>query len=553
MKKLGRQFRHKARTLSRSVRDSLDKISFRHLLLLFEIFVFFVLVVFVLSGNRAVAFDRIGRRADLILFFTGALVLVALHLFINRRIGKRLDLRFKQQQRKEREIFFDLSQAASGAKSIDELYKLVVETISNALQTNSVSILVRDEKTKDYFCRASSLNVLEETISKDSFTVKRLKNLDTPFAINSSDFAVWERAFTSATSKVKEARQRERETLERLKARLLLQIVMKDELVGVVALGERKGGKSFSSEDKQLLMAVASQMAVVIENSKLVERMVEEERLKRELALATEVQQRLFPQDVPQLSSIELAGFCQPARGIGGDYYDFIELDEGQTGIAIADVAGKGTAAALLMSIVQASLRSQAITQSQIIGVENPLAEIVSTMNKLLWRSSGAASYATFFYAQFNEERKQLSYVNAGHNPPLLLRSRCFQSESASVKSFEKNISLSASSGTTANCEKIEQLNTGGLVLGLFEDFSWEQETIDLQSGDLLFAYTDGVTEALNEIEEEFGEERLKNLLCGLSDLSVDELKEKVFVELQEWCGNAPLYDDMTFVILKVK
>jgi phosphoserine phosphatase RsbU/P len=553
MKKLGRQFKFKARTLSRRVRDSLDKISFRHLLLLFEIGVLFVLTVFALSGSRASLFDRLGKRADLILFLTGAIALVALHLFVNRRIGKRLDGRYKRKQLKEREIFFDLSQAASGATTIDELYKLVVETISDALQTNSVSILVRDEKTKDYYCRASSLNVLEETISTDSFTVKRLKNLDTPFAINASDFAVWERAFVSASSNLKEARKRERETLERLKARLLLQIVMKDELIGVVALGERKGGKSFSSEDKQLLMAVASQMAVVIENSKLVERMVEEERMKRELALATEVQQRLFPQEIPTLSSIELAGFCQPARGIGGDYYDFIELDEGQTGIAIADVAGKGTAAALLMSIVQASLRSQAITQSQIIGIEHPLAEIVSTMNKLLWRSSGVASYATFFYAQYNEEKKQLSYVNAGHNPPLLLRSRCYQGESASVKSFEKNISLSTSSLQKVDCEKFEQLDKGGLVLGLFEDFSWEQETIELQSGDLLFAYTDGVTEALNENEEEFGEERLKSLLCELSELSVDELKEKVFVELQKWCGNAPLYDDMTFVILKVK
>ncbi len=120
-------------------------------------------------------------------------------------------------------------------------------------------------------------------------------------------------------SKLKEAKQKERETLERLQARLLLQVAAKGELIGIVALGKRKSGRSFSSDDKQLLMAVASQMAVVIENSKLVERMVEEERLKRELALATEVQQRLFPQEIPKLSSIELAGFCQPARGIGGE------------------------------------------------------------------------------------------------------------------------------------------------------------------------------------------------------------------------------------------
>ena len=235
MKKLARQLRHKIRIAVRSVRESFVNISFKHLLLLFEIIVLFLLFVFALSGNRASVFDKLGSRADVILLIAGVLVLSATHLFVNRKIGSRLDKRFKQAQKKEREIFFDLSHASNGAKTIDELYKVVVETIGDALQTDSVSILVKDEKLKDYFCRASSLDTIDESIANDSFTVKRLKNLETPLAINENDFATWERAFASASSKLKEAKQKERETLERLQARLLLQVAAKGELIGVVA------------------------------------------------------------------------------------------------------------------------------------------------------------------------------------------------------------------------------------------------------------------------------------------------------------------------------
>ena len=144
-------------------------------------------------------------------------------------------------------------------------------------------------------------------------------------------------------------------------------------------------------------------MAFIIENAKLFQRMVEEERLRRELSIATEVQRRLFPASPPEVASLELSGFCQPAREIGGDYYDFLILDDGQIGIAVADVAGKGISAALLMSTVQASLRSQAIA------ARGSLSDLVSTMNRLMYSSTGAASYATSIYAQFDEVTRCLN------------------------------------------------------------------------------------------------------------------------------------------------
>src|SRR5207302_10957913 len=145
-------------------------------------------------------------------------------------------------------------------------------------------------------------------------------------------------------------------------------------------------------------------------------RIVEQERLRRELALAAEVQMRLFPDNNPETGTLQLFGVCLPARGVGGDYYDFLHLGDGRIGIALADVAGKGIAAALIMSVVQASLRSLAESDGA------SLAELAGRLNRLLHRSTGSNSYATFFYAQFDEDSRRLRYVNAGHNPPYLLR-----------------------------------------------------------------------------------------------------------------------------------
>jgi sigma-B regulation protein RsbU (phosphoserine phosphatase) len=372
----------------------------------------------------------------------------------------------------------------------------------------------------------------------------------------------------SDTPQMREARLREIATLECIKSRLLLQVMMKDHLVGIISLGPRPGNLPFSAEDKQMLMSVAGQMAFVIENAKLVERMVEEERLKRELTLATEVQRRLFPECPPECDALELSGFCQPARGVGGDYYDFLTLDDGQIGIAVADVAGKGISAALLMSIVQASLRSQAIA------ARGSLSDLVSTMNRLMYRSTNEASYATFFYAQFDPQTRALTYVNAGHNPPFLVRAagarrdeaeprvllRCARAAgggqgigAGATTALLEAPASSPPEGAGARAELTKLLSSGGPVIGVFSDCVYEQETIQMQSGDVLVAYTDGVTEALNPEGEEFGECRLERVLTASAHLAADEISATIVERVRQWCGQAPQHDDLTFVVLKVK
>jgi sigma-B regulation protein RsbU (phosphoserine phosphatase) len=413
-------------------------------------------------------------------------------------------------------------------------------------------------------------------LQRDAFVVKRLRKLGIPLGIGPEDFEVWAQAVSADVQARKEARIIEIETLQGINTRLLVQIMMKDELVGVISLGPKAGEKVFSPEDKRMMKAIAGQMAFIIENSKLVQRMVEEERLRRELSVATEVQRRLFPSCPPEVATLELSGFCQPAREVGGDYYDFLTLDDGQIGLAVADVAGKGISAALLMSTVQASLRSQAIA------ARGSLSDLVSTMNRLMYSSTGASSYATFFYAQFDETTRHLTYVNAGHNPPFLLRARHSSSSSGASKAHAPDISCEAlnfkrksiapsgrETGTAAavleapasliedtesgETQPFMRLTSGGPVIGVFRSCVYEQETVQLESGDVLLAYTDGVTEAFNTDGEEFGEERLQELLRSSSHMSADELRDTVVHCVRDWCATAPQHDDLTFIVLKVK
>lgn len=274
-------------------------------------------------------------------------------------------------------------------------------------------------------------------------------------------------------------------------------------------------------------MSIAAQLALVIDNARLTERMVAQERMRRELALAAEVQQRLLPSAPPQCVAMEIAGFCEPARGVGGDYYDFINFDDRQLGLAIADVAGKGMPAALLMSTVQATLRSLTARNGSNGDCDQELASIVSKLNRLLFNTTNGEHYVTFFYATFDQSTQLLTYVNAGHNPPLYLHAN------------ENN--------------EFRELTAGGTVAGAFEHSRYEQETVQMESNDLLFLYTDGLSEAFNKDGEEFGSNRIMETLKANAQLSVDEIRDQVVRRVKEWCSGVSLYDDLTFVVMKVK
>jgi sigma-B regulation protein RsbU (phosphoserine phosphatase) len=251
----------------------------------------------------------------------------------------------------------------------------------------------------------------------------------------------------------------------------------------------------------------------------------EKERLQSELEIAKEVQAQLFPKDVPILKTMQLTGLCKPARMVSGDYYDFFCLNDTKIALAIGDVAGKGISAALLMAAIQSIMRAQ-LMHSDAGGDRNPAGETaraVSLLNRQLFANTSPEKYATFCFGIYDEESRVLSYTNAGHLQPLLVRGR-----------------------------ETTLLEVTGTVVGAFANVKYEERTVALQPGDLLVAYTDGIAEPENEYGEQFGEERLTDLLLRHQGLDSHEIIARVMESVIQWTNAPELPDDMTLLVAKV-
>lgn len=252
----------------------------------------------------------------------------------------------------------------------------------------------------------------------------------------------------------------------------------------------------------------------------------EKSRLESELEIAREVQRQLFPRSAPVVAGLELYGVCKPARGVSGDYYDFFRLDRNRVVLVLGDVSGKGISAALLMAAIQSALRAQVYDgrspDEASAGLSLSTAEVVGKLNRQLAESTPTEKFATFFYAVYDGETRKLTYTNAGHPPPVLFRRG-----------------------------KIERLRTGGTVVGLFSPLAYEQSEIGLEPGDVLLAYTDGITEPENIYGEEFGEERVLEVARRALSGTAEFLVEEIYRSVSDWTGSPELQDDMTLLVAK--
>jgi sigma-B regulation protein RsbU (phosphoserine phosphatase) len=314
----------------------------------------------------------------------------------------------------------------------------------------------------------------------------------------------------------------DRRLLGDLGAQLLVPLAVKDRLMGFISLGPKRSEEPYSRTDLRLLETVAAQAALALENSQLAAAVaadaVHRERLSRELEIAREVQQRLLPQTLPEIAGLDYAGICRPALGVGGDYYDFLALPDGNLGIAVGDVSGKGVPAALLMASLQASLRGQAILGS------TDLATLMSNLNRLICDATQDNRFATFFYGQYEPRTRRLTYVNAGHDPPMLFRGA-----------------------------EVIRLETGGMIVGWLPDAVYTQQTLELEPGDLLVAFTDGISEAQNADQQEWGEQRLMEVAARARDLPAEDLLRHILAEADAFVAGAPQYDDMTLVAARIR
>ena len=283
--------------------------------------------------------------------------------------------------------------------------------------------------------------------------------------------------------------------LRRWGAQLLVPVAHGEQLLGVLCLGNKLGARRYNFEDMTMLSVLAGQTAIALVNSRLYQESLEKRRIEEELARARDIQESLLPKICPKGDKFLISALSKPSRQVGGDYFDFVTGHDGKLGFAIGDVSGKGLPAALLMAVLQASFNAQA---------ENRLSvcETVARVNAHLTRVTEADRFATFFYGELNLDSGNFTYSNAGHNFPILI----------------------SADG------QVKELTKGGLVLGVMADTHYEEETVLLQAGDTLFLYTDGISEAQNLTGEEFGEERLTQLLVEKRCLPPDGLLNQTLV-----------------------
>ena len=308
---------------------------------------------------------------------------------------------------------------------------------------------------------------------------------------------------------------------------LILPLRSRSRLVGFIGLGHKTEREDFNAEECGILMTLASQVAVAGENLQLLEENIEKNRMERELGMARDVQRGLLPGAIPPTPGLEIAANSRFCLEVAGDYYDIINIDSDHTVLAIGDVSGKGAAAALMMSNIQASFRTA-------IGIEaggdkgttgNHLSAIIGQINDLIHRNTPPGQFITFFVAIYKNSAKTITYVNAGHNPPLLMRP----------------------SG------EIITLDQGGLLLGALPNMPYAQDTVRLEVGDIMFLYTDGVSEAENAAGEMFEESRIKELLLKHRGRPAGEILSTLESEVQSFIGEVPLADDFTTLVARVK
>lgn len=420
-------------------------------------------------------------------------------------------------------LLTEFVEASRRADSFAAALQSSLEHLCAKLSASS-ALLLEKVSPSEYRCVAAAPEKAPDVlrIPEGGFLLNRLGSYKAPLTFSAEDLATslrWAR-------EQKPERAAELELLQSTGVRLAAGLRAKRETIGLLLLGAPVGRSHYTAAERTLAGACAEQLSLLLENARLNERVLEQEKVRRDLALATEVQRRLLPENAPKLAGSSLDAFTLAARSIGGDYYDFLQVGDRRLGIALADIAGKGIAAALVMAVVQASLRILA-SEGNI-----SLPELAARMNRFLHRSTGSASYATFFYAQLDERNRQLRYVNAGHNPPYLIR----------------RLEAAGADGE----RRIEELAEGGMIIGMFPSANYEEAVVDLSPGDILLAFTDGVTEALNPAEEEFGEQRLKELLRRIAHLPIAEITAAISSELRAWIADAPQHDDITFVVLKV-
>lgn len=399
----------------------------------------------------------------------------------------------------------DASRLLNSTLDLNELLRIIIDLAGNMLDSEKSSLFLLDKEVNMLHAfMFDGSKTTEKTISSEAGVVAQvvrdgeIKNLRDPERI--SELA---------------------EKTEVINDDYLLSLLCvplrdkENKIIGALETLNKKEG-FYDIDDEKMLEALSIHASLAIENAMLHKELTEKRKLDQELEVAAEIQKRLLPAHPPEIPHFDVDALTVQCKQVGGDYYDFVKLDEDKFGIAVADIAGKGIPAALMMSNLQANLQSRAIYD------HNP-ANVVCAINNLIYINSMSNKYATHCYGIINSRERTFVYTNAGHNPPLLRR----------------------------NNGQWEELTIGGMVVGLFDNQEYEQAEIIMEPGDILIIFTDGVSEAMNQIGEEFGEDRLKETLVKNKELTAPKICDAIYNEIMAFEEGTERHDDLTLLVIK--
>ncbi len=403
---------------------------------------------------------------------------------------------------KEINLLYTISQKMASCLSPEEVAQLAIQEVLKLIKGNSASVMLLNEDT----------NVLEFiAVSGMASSSTLLLHAGEGIAghVVFAGKGVILNDVHSAPDFIEDAHQ--------ISSMICVPLQVEDKTFGVMNISSQEP-VLYTAGDLKLATALATQAAVSIENARLHAEQLEQERIVKELEIAREIQQTLLPDSTPEIAGIDVAGMSLPAKEVGGDFYDFIPGSEQHLGVVIADVSGKGVPAALFMALSRALMRANSLHDTQV-------AQAVMQTNRLILECTTSGLFVTLFYGIVNTEQRTFRYVSGGHNPPMLFRN---------------------ATGT------IEMLEADGIALGVLDEIELEEKEISLETDDIMVLYTDGVTESINSHEEEFGEERLCQLIQEHHALSANELIHKIEKTVMDFTEDEPQFDDFTLLVVKM-
>jgi len=418
-----------------------------------------------------------------------------------------IDKKFYRERYDAVSILTELSQELNSVHELRQLQEIIVTKIEKSFHPRTISFFIPDTGRNNYLLTLPAESGKNLSFSEDSVFIQKLIDIKQPFIIypdnpGDSYAALFKEYIT---------------ILKSLSANVLVPFFSGNRLVGIMVLGEKLSEEPYVRDDITLLSALSSQIATSIENAFLLEELASKKLIERELEIAKGVQKALLPQKFPDMEKLEIWGECHPAFEVGGDYFDIFRIDDRNIGIVIADVSGKGISASLLMSNLQASLKAYTRLTTNI-------EEILYNINNHLVEYSSPSQFITLFLGIFNTTNSTLTFCNAGHNVPYIFK------KTGDVKELEK----------------------GGIILGALKDFKYIKKSVILEQGDLLLAYTDGIIEVMNRKGEEFGEEKVIEIVKNHYKSNPQEICSILIRETTAFSGEKGYIDDKTIVMVRV-